>query len=83
MYRIVVAVVGLSMLAGMGGGGGEAAAVAAQANARAPGPVSEHDAYLLERYGCLSGTDSAVCKRLEHRGWHRQNQRHRRDNMTT
>ncbi len=28
----------------------------ARANARAGGPVSEHDAFLLERYGALSGT---------------------------
>lgn len=36
----------------------------ARANARAGGPVSEHDAELLERYGCLSGTRSAFCERL-------------------
>lgn len=35
----------------------------ARANARAGGPLSERDAELLERYGCLSGTDSAFCKR--------------------
>ena len=29
---------------------------AARANARAGGPVSERDAELLERWGCLSGT---------------------------
>lgn len=40
----------------------------ARANARAGGPVSERDAELLERYGCLSGTNSAFCRRLEHRG---------------
>lgn len=28
----------------------------ARANARAGGPVSEYDAFLLERYGALSGT---------------------------
>lgn len=33
----------------------------ARANARAGGPVSERDAELLERYGCLSGTDSPAC----------------------
>ncbi len=31
----------------------------ARANARAGGPLSERDAELLERYGCLSGTESA------------------------
>jgi hypothetical protein len=34
----------------------------ARANARAGGPVSARDAELLERYGCLSGTDNPVCK---------------------
>jgi len=37
----------------------------ARANARAGGPVSERDAELLERYGCLSGTNSAFCRSLE------------------
>lgn len=36
----------------------------ARANARAGGPLSAHDAELLERYGCLSGTRSAFCKKL-------------------
>ena len=36
----------------------------ARANARAGGPISEQDAELLERYGCLSGTNSAFCKKL-------------------
>ena len=40
---------------------------AARANARAGGPVSERDAELLERYGCLSGTQSAFCKELGYR----------------
>lgn len=40
---------------------------AARANARAGGPVSERDAELLERYGCLSGTKSAFCERLSQR----------------
>lgn len=39
----------------------------ARANARAGGPVSERDAELLERYGCLSGTRSAFCKELGYR----------------
>jgi len=37
----------------------------ARANARAGGPVSADDADLLERYGCLSGTKSTFCERLE------------------
>jgi hypothetical protein len=47
------------------GGLGEAAELEhARANARAGGPVSERDKELLERYGCLSGTNSAFCRRL-------------------
>lgn len=38
----------------------------ARANARAGGPISERDAELLERYGCLSGTRSAFCDGLRH-----------------
>jgi len=38
----------------------------ARANARAGGPVSERDAELLERYGCLSGTRSAFCDGLRY-----------------
>jgi hypothetical protein len=40
----------------------------ARANARAGGPVSDRDAELLERYGCLSGTNSAFCRQLEKDG---------------
>lgn len=47
----------------------------ARANARAGGPVSERDAELLERYGCLSGTNSPFCKRLLHRPRARAQQR--------
>ena len=43
---------------------------AARANARAGGPVSERDAELLERWGCLSGTRNAFCERLSLRGVH-------------
>jgi hypothetical protein len=38
----------------------------ARANARAGGPVSAYDAELLDRWGCLSGTNSAFCKRIRH-----------------
>jgi len=84
MYRILVAVVGLSMLAvsvpAAALGLGEAGELeAARANARAGGPISGRDAELLERYGCLSGTDSSFCKRLERRGWHHRHQRRRED----
>ena len=50
------------------GGLGEAAELEhARANARAGGPISERDAELLERYGCLSGTNSNFCRRLENK----------------
>jgi hypothetical protein len=53
----------------------------ARANARAGGPISANDAELLERWGCLSGTNSAFCKRLERqrsRGSYRAAQRRNR-----
>ncbi|MBX9927123.1 MAG: hypothetical protein K2Y05_12260 [Hyphomicrobiaceae bacterium] len=40
---------------------------AARANARAGGPNSERDKELLSRYGCLSGTNSDFCRKLEGR----------------
>jgi hypothetical protein len=50
------------------GGLGEAGELEhARANARAGGPISERDAELLERYGCLSGTDNDFCRKLENR----------------
>ena len=43
---------------------------AARANARAGGPTNARDAELLERYGCLSGSDaSRLCRRLSHRDY--------------
>ena len=72
MYRLMT--VGLVMLATSG-------PVAAQSlwdveharmSALAGGPTNEHDAWLLERYGCYSGTRSAFCEGLAHgRHWHR------------
>ena len=50
----------------------------ARANARAGGPVSERDAELLERYGCLSGTKSAFCKKLSYRDRRLQRDERRR-----
>jgi len=52
----------------------------ARANARAGGPISERDAELLERYGCLSGTRSAFCKELGYRDKraHREERRRKR-----
>ena len=67
MLGFVVLFAGTPASAGLGEAG---ELEAARANARAGGPVSERDAELLERYGCLSGTDSAFCRRLEQRNWH-------------
>ena len=72
MYRTVLIAVGLCALAFAGParalGLGEAGELEhARANARAGGPLSERDAELLQRYGCLSGTNSAFCRRLSHR----------------
>jgi hypothetical protein len=48
--------------------GGEAMELeSARANARAGGPLSERDKELLERYGCLSGTKSDFCEKLNRR----------------
>ena len=75
MYRLMA--VGLVMLAASGPaaamGAGEAGDVEhARMNALAGGPTNEHDAWLLERYGCYSGTRSAFCEGPAHgRRWHR------------
>jgi hypothetical protein len=84
MYRLALIAVGLVVLAVPGPaaarGLGEAGELeAARANARAGGPVSERDAELLERYGCLSGTNSAFCKRLEQRNRYREPRRRKKD----
>lgn len=53
----------------------------ARANARAGGPVSSFDAELLDRWGCLSGSRSAYCKRIRHganSGGYRSKRRRRR-----
>lgn len=54
---------------------------AARANARAGGPTNPRDAELLERYGCLSGTNSAFCRKLsgEQRRVYRVEKRRQRD----
>lgn len=74
MHRIVIAVIVLGLLAPPASalGLGEAADLEhARANARSGGPISDRDAELLERYGCLSGTNNPFCKRLEQRWRHR------------
>lgn len=69
MYRSVFIAVGLCVFAASApahaiGLGAAGELEHARANARAGGPLNERDAELLERYGCLSGTNSAFCKRL-------------------
>ena len=77
LRRAVLRRAGLSVAAALGlmvslAGGLEARGLgeageleAARANARAGGPTSERDKDLLTRYGCLSGTNSSFCRRLE------------------
>ena len=68
MYRLMA--VGLVILVASGPAaamGGEAGDVEnAHMNALAGGPTNEFDAWLLERYGCYSGTRSAFCEQLNH-----------------
>lgn len=65
---IGVALASLPPATAHAGGLAEAAELeAARANARAGGPTSERDKELLTRYGCLSGTDSDFCRKLEGR----------------
>jgi hypothetical protein len=79
MRRIVTAAAfGLGALALAGPGAARADSYwdleHARANARAGGPVSEQDAELLERWGCLSGTQSSFCEKLRvqnRRAWSR------------
>ena len=52
----------------------------ARANARAGGPVSERDAELLDRYGCLSGTRSSFCENQRYRHTERRYRDRYRDN---
>jgi len=49
----------------------------ARMNALAGGPTNAHDADLLERYGCYSGTRSPFCQNLSHpRHYYRVRRRH-------
>jgi hypothetical protein len=68
MQRSTMAALGLGALAALAPASGRADSYwdleHARANARAGGPVSEYDAELLERYGCLSGTRNEFCERL-------------------
>jgi hypothetical protein len=82
MHRLIltVAAVGLGVLADLGPaaamGGGEAGALEhARMNALAGGPTNAYDADLLERYGCLSGTNSPVCHPHAYRAHYRGHRR--------
>ncbi len=71
MHRLILAAaLGLIMLAGFAPVDARADnvwdVVNARANARAGGPTNAHDAELLERYGCLSGSRAAICQALSH-----------------
>ena len=82
MHRAVFAIAGVALLAASGPvaafGLVEAGELEhARANARAGGPVSERDAELLERYGCLSGTRNAFCQQLDRERRHHHSHRRR------
>lgn len=84
-HRSIFVAAALALLAGAGpasafGGLGEAGELEhARANARAGGPISERDAELLERYGCLSGTRNEFCYALSDRSSDKRRYRkHRR-----
>jgi hypothetical protein len=64
-YILALALLLASAPAALAGLGGEAMELeAARANARAGGPLNDRDKELLERYGCLSGTKSEFCEKL-------------------
>lgn len=74
MHRIAIGVFSLCLLAMAGPVAARGLAEAgelehARANARAGGPISSRDSELLERHGCLSGTNSAFCKKLVRQRW--------------
>jgi hypothetical protein len=82
MHRLILAVVAVGLSVPVVSGpaaarGGELGALeAARMNALAGGPTNARDAELLERYGCLSGTNSAFCHGHAFRGhWHRGHRR--------
>ena len=76
MSRIMVAVVGLFVLAGSvpalagNGGGASGDCEVARIKARAGGPTNEHDAWLLETCGCEPGAKNAYCEQLADRQKH-------------
>ena len=84
MHRALLAFTGVALIAACGpasaGGLVEAGELEhARANARAGGPVSERDAELLDRWGCLSGTDNQYCEHLDRERRHEHHHKHHRD----
>ena len=83
MHRLILAAaLGLIMLAGFAPVDARADnvwdVVNARANARAGGPTNPHDAELLDRWGCLSGsTESAFCQPRAYRPYKRRRRRRR------
>ncbi len=84
-FKSLLAIAAASLVAAAvpasAGGFGEAGELEhARANARAGGPLSERDVELLERWGCLSGTEHPLCYRLSNREWrpykHRKHRRY-------
>jgi hypothetical protein len=78
MVRLVAVLAAIGGLAGSAHADSYWELESARANARAGGPVSERDAELLDRYGCLSGTRNAFCERREQRANAWRNDRPRR-----
>jgi hypothetical protein len=85
MHKVVAAAIGFGLLAGLTPVDVRADNIwdvaNARANARAGGPTNAHDAELLDRWGCLSGSRSAYCKRIRHganSGGYRAKRRRRR-----
>lgn len=74
MYQPILALIAVALTIvpleqSFAAGGGEAGDLEhARMNALAGGPISERDAELLQRWGCLSGTRSAFCEQLNHGG---------------
>jgi len=85
MHKVVAAAIGFGLLAGLTPVDARADNIwdvaNARANARAGGPTNAHDAELLDRWGCLSGSRSAYCNRIRHganSGGYRAKRRRRR-----
>ena len=81
MHRLIGLTVGLVVMATLGPAEVRAQTwwevESARMNALAGGPTNAHDAELLERFGCYSGTQSFFCQCLAHpRRCYRARRRH-------